>query len=236
MSRPLISGSRVWCNHERRVLNVMHRALELLRKENSLDICEDSLNRRLVFCVRKANNEFFQVGEGFDWLPTYDSKNQPDSDDEEGADREQKRPDFQWGFVDHSEPDPVKQDKIFAIECKRLGNSEKPSWIFNRNYVENGIVRFIRKEHGYGKSAASGAMIGYIRNMICDDILGEVNGHGKIFSLGKIRLGPDGWVSKGVSRLEQKIDRPEVLPTPFNLRHLWVDIRASQQPPADQVA
>lgn len=68
-------------------------------------------------------------------------------------------------------------------------------------------------------------MVGYIRSMASADILDEVNGNATRASLHKINLNKDGWVAKGVSRLEQTIDRPNVPPTPFSLRHLWVDLR-----------
>jgi hypothetical protein len=222
---PFISGERIWSNHERRVLLVFERALELLGTEDDLDVCEDSLNRRLYFCVLRANDELLRLGMGFDWPPQFDGQSQPDANDIKRAAREHKRPDFQWGFVDSTEPDPVRQAKHYVIECKRLGKPIRTCWVFNKNYVERGIIRFVSAEHGYGKSASSGAMVGHIRSMPSEDILKEVNGHATRVSLHKIMLSCDGWVDRGVSRLEQKLDRPEIPPTPFLLRHLWVDLR-----------
>lgn len=225
MRRPRISGGRIWWNHERRVLRVFERALELLRAEDALDVYEVSLNRRLYFCVLRANAELYRSRKGYDWPPVFDGNNQPDANDEERAAREHKMPDFQWGFVDHTEPNPVRQARYYVIECKRLGTPLSKTWVFNRNYVQHGILRFVSADHGYGKSASSGAMVGYIRSMLSADILSEVNVHGTKAGLHMVILSDDGWVDKGVSRLEQKLDRPKVAPTPFSLRHLWVDLR-----------
>ena len=225
MKRPLISGDRIWSNYEHRVLRVFERALEILRAEDDLDVCENSLNRRLYRCIQRANAKLIKQNEGIECPVTYEACNQPDADDEQRADREAKRPDFQWGLTDQSEEDPLRQDKHFVIECKRLGEPVRRSRVFNKNYVEAGILRFIQAEHGYGKSAPSGAMVGYIRSMTSQDILNEVNGHVTKASIPKIMLSSDGWVDRGVSRLEQKLDRPEIPPTPFLLGHLWVDLR-----------
>ena len=40
-----------------------------------------------------------------------------------------------------------------------------------------------------------------------------------------IELNADGWKKNGVSRLGHEFDRPKVPPTPFKLRHLWLDLR-----------
>ncbi len=225
MKQPRISAGQVWRNHERRVLRIFEGALELLRAEDNLDVCEDLLNRKLYFCVLKANAKQYRLGKGFDWLPLFDGKNQPDANDKERATREHKRPDFQWGFVDHTEPNPERQGKHYIIECKRLGTPVSKAWVFNRNYVQQGILRFVCAEHGYGKSVSSGAIVGYIRSMLSADILSDVNVHATQARLPSITLSRDGWVDGGVSQLEQELDRPKVPPTPFSLRHLWVDLR-----------
>jgi hypothetical protein len=225
VKRPQISGSRIWWNHECRVLRVFECALNLFRDEEGLDIREDGMNRKLYFCIKRANATLNKHGEGVEFPVTYEANNQPDADDEQRSRREDKRPDFQWGITDQSEEDPLLQDKFFVIECKRLGEPLRNDWVFNKNYVEKGMLRFVQGEHGYGKSAPSGAMIGYIRSMTSDDILNEVNAHATSACLHLIVLSGNGWVDEGVSRLEQQLDRPEVPPTPFSLRHLWVDLR-----------
>jgi hypothetical protein len=228
MSRPrIISGKTrdIWANHEARVLEIFEFALKILQSEPSLPSQENELNRKLCFCVRRANRQLQAKNRGIDWPLFYEGNNQPDADDETRASREDKRPDFQWGVCDHQEPDPEKSDKYYTFECKRLGTPSSSSWVLNENYVLNGISRFINAEWGYGKSSRSGAMIGYIQNMNENDILIEVNNAALAASLTTIILSKDGWKIGDVSRLEQKLDRPDVPPTPFDLRHLWVDLR-----------
>ncbi|HIJ72528.1 MAG TPA: hypothetical protein HPP83_00355 [Candidatus Hydrogenedentes bacterium] len=224
MTRPRIPSQNQWENHERRVLKVFARALELLRDGDEFDVPEDKLNRRLLSCVRSANYQLNERGEGLESPVIYEANNQPDADDEQRAKREDKRPDFQWGFIDHSEEDPQRQDKFYVIECKRLGAPVRRSWVFNENYVGKGIIRFVQAGYGYGKSAPSGAMVGYIRNTLAADILSEVNRHATRAGLQKLVVTGDSKGEKDISRLDQRLDRPEVLPTPFLLRHLWVDL------------
>lgn len=225
MTRPRILSIRLWEEHEQRVLKVFTLALELLRAKNDLDVCEDDLNRRLLLCVRTANYRLNDRDEGLKSPVFYEASNQPAADDEQRAKRESKRPDFQWGFIDPHEEDPLRGDKFYVIECKRLGEPIGKSWVFNKNYVKNGILRFVHAEHGYGKSKSSGAMVGYIRSMTSRDILNEVNGHATRAGLHILKLSQAGWIDKGVSRLDQKLDNREFPPTSFQLRHLWVDFR-----------
>ena len=220
-----ISPSHIWQNQERRVLQVFKRALELLCEDDNLDVCEDELNRRLLFYTRKADAEYDAMNDGLDTHILYEANNQPVVEDIERAQRENKRPDFTYPFKDLSESNPDLRAKSYTIECKRLGNSGNPAWVFNKNYVEKGIQRFVTIEHGYGKGVASGLMIGYVRNMSFDDILKEVNGYVAKAKLNFIQQSKCNLNNVVVSRFEEKLDRPKVLPTPFPLRHLWVDLR-----------
>ncbi|MDP3110809.1 MAG: hypothetical protein Q8M71_01750 [Thermodesulfovibrionales bacterium] len=224
MKQPRISSKNLWGNHETRVREVFSLALELLQKETLLPTQENALNRKLYFCLLRANRILQAKNRGFDYPPIYEGNNQPDSDDVARATREYKRPDFQWGFIDNLESDPGKSAKHYIVECKRLGMSTN-TWILNRNYIVHGVNRFIKAEWGYAKSTKSSAMIGYIQNMEMDDIFREVNLHGKEMSFPQILPPKDGWINSGVSNLNQRLNRPEVPPTPFELRHIWVDLR-----------
>ena len=56
-------------------------------------------------------------------------------------------------------------------------------------------------------------------------------------SLPEPLLSPKGW-EKGVSRLDHKLDRPDIEPTLFELRHLWIDLRhhyQNQQPSSSPI-
>lgn len=121
MTRPRIRSQKPWEDHERRVLKVFTRALELLRGEDALDVREVELNRRLLLRIRTANFQLNKQNEGVGHPVTGEANNQPDAGDEQRAQREDKRPDFQWGFTDTSEEHHLRQDRFYVIECKRLG-------------------------------------------------------------------------------------------------------------------
>jgi hypothetical protein len=162
MGRPNLKHLRFWEKHERRVLQVLTIALRLLAREGDLPVVENGINRRLYFCVLRAIREIHTQGTDLVSYPIYEGNNQPDVSDEERAAREGKRPDLQFGFIDHQEPNPDASAKQYVVECKRLGESGRSDWVLNRNYVEHGVVRFRDVEYGYGKSRSSGAMIGYV--------------------------------------------------------------------------
>ncbi len=222
MSQPRLSKLNIWARHEQRVLKIFIEALTILQAGAGLSLSEINLNRELYFCLLEANRKMGK--EGFLYPPTYEAKNPPDPDDEQRTARENKIPDFYWGYLDDMEPDPRRSARNFYIECKRLGKPPRADWILNENYVHHGICRFITKEHGYAQGEQSAAMVGYVQSMELDDILREVNTAAMSFSVPKIKTSSKGWKFKGVSQLQQKINRPFPV-TPFNLWHLWIDLR-----------
>ncbi|MGH7595026.1 MAG: hypothetical protein ACREOI_01690 [bacterium] len=225
MKRLLITSIGLWANHEARVLEIFGLALKMLKNEYLLPDQEDALNRKLLFCAHRANRVLSADNRGLNSPPFYEAQNQPDADDKTRAEREDKKPDFQWGFYDHQEINPEKSAKYYVLECKRLGSPPSPNWILNKNYILNGVCRFTKPEWGYAKSSRSGTMVGYIQSMQTDEILREVNNFVQQASLSTIALLEDNLQENGVSRFDQRLNRPEVLPTPFDLRHLWVDLR-----------
>jgi hypothetical protein len=226
--RTTLTSQKLWQNHETRILRVVSLALQMLRREGvPLSYNEDQINRRLYFLIQRANRKLLATEQHLDWPLYYEARNQPNADDPVRAIRERKRPDFKWGICDHSEPDPDRSFKQYDIECKRLGAPTKksPGWYFNRNYIVNGVVRFTMVKWSYGQATSSGAMIGYIQSMGMNQILKEVNASAKSISIPDIKLDKAGWKSKGISRLDHRLDRPAVPLTPFDLRHLWIDLR-----------
>ena len=156
---------KLWARHEERILEIFSVALEMLRKKSTLPKRENGINFRLYFMIRRANLELRAVGRGLEYIPVWEAHSQPVSENEEDKSRLNKKPDFQWLMVDDFETDPEKAYKHYTIECKRLGSPSSMTWRLNENYVTNGILRYVRKEFGYGKSTPSGAMIGYIQSM-----------------------------------------------------------------------
>lgn len=228
MKQPSIAALRTWHEHERRVLEIICGALLELRQARPLPEDEPGLNRNLHFCLRRVNARLSREGRGLAAPPVWEGQNQPLIDDEARTTREDKRPDFQCGFVNLQESDDDRASMFYTIECKRLG-TRVGHWVLNVNYVEHGILRFVAEEHGYGKATPSGAMIGYVQSMELDEILSQVNAAGQNRLLPPIVLTDGEWRQNGVSRLAHTLTRPASLLSPFELRHMWVDIRATVQ-------
>ncbi len=225
MSQPRISQANTWYRYKQDVLLLIHETLHLLRLQANLPQIEDSttqhsLNRELSRCFRKACWKL----KLHNHLPTREGKNPPYYGDSNPTEREEKRPDFYWQFIDHLASEDVCERR-FILECKRLGHPSSPSWKLNANYVNHGIIRFISSPHEYGKGDDEGGMIGYVQSMELDDILLEVNktaadGYKTISLLQLTKI----WEEKGVSELTHVLERPFPI-SPFRLHHFWVDLR-----------
>jgi hypothetical protein len=225
MSRPRISKLPIWERHEQRVVDLLRAALVILRGKTNLPQSEILLNRELYFCLLEANRNLWNLGlGGFDHPPISESHNPPDPDDEKRASRENKIPDFNWGYIDHLEPEPRRSARYYVIECKRLGKPPRTDWILTKNYVLNGIFRFITEEHSYAKGEKSGAMVGYVQSMELDDILDEINATCISQTIPPIDPPRDGWQNGGISFLRHQVARTFAV-SPFKLTHFWIDVR-----------
>lgn len=202
--------------------------LARLKDEFKLDdqrSIEDRINRTLFFCLNKANRKLLELKRGVKSGVSYETRNQPDPDNIFTG-QELKQPDFLWGYFDPLETDEWRGNRNLTIECKRLGEKTSSQWNLNKNYVENGVSRFISEEYGYGRGVASGAMIGYIESMNFDDILSEVDDT----ILSSVKFVPlltkpsEGWQEKTSNRLDHKFERPFPV-SPFHLWHFWIDLR-----------
>ncbi len=127
MKQPSIPALQTWHEHEQRVLEIVCQALVELRKAQSLPEDEPALNRKLHFCMRQVNARLWREGRGVPCPPVWEGQNQPLVDDETRAVREDKRPDFQCGFVNLQETDDDRASMFYTIECKRLGQSASGS-------------------------------------------------------------------------------------------------------------
>ena len=215
----LVQG--LWAARKAKCLSIIECALSLLQAENDLPSAEVDLNRRLYFCLLEASRSLYPN----DLVaPIYESNNQPDSDDVARASRECKRPDFQWVYLDRYEPNPHHSSKQFVLECKRLGVPTRRDWVFNINYANNGIQRFLDPTWGYGRRAPSGAMVGYWQSMDEIDLLHEVNDACRNQSIPALIL-VGSWECGGITKFEHSLNRPFEL-SPFKLYHLWIDLRA----------
>ena len=225
MSRPNLFELPVWEHLEQSVREIFTRGLLALAEEPRLPLEEDPLNRRLLHWCRRANHELCKEGRGLPSPIYYEANNQPLADDPDRASRLRKRPDFQCGLHDDLAENPDESDLFYTIECKRLGLPTRPDWVLNRNYVENGILRFILTESGYSKGAPSGMMIGYIQTMEPERILSEVNEAGLAQGIPAITLSPRAWITQRLTVLNSHIVVRELEPKAFSLSHHWLDIR-----------
>ncbi len=217
---PRIRSGRLWQNRETKCLAIIARALDLFRQRDSFPESEIQLNREFYFCLIAASQALYPDDEV---APVLECCNQPDPEDGARARREQKRPDFQWIYLDRYETDPQRRSKQFVVECKRLGDPPRADWVLNLNYIEHGIARFRHPDWAYAKRAESGAMIGYIQTMTPPEILVAVNAECRSNSLPDLNL-VDPWVIGGTTRLDHSFDRSFEI-SPIRLHHFWIDVR-----------
>jgi hypothetical protein len=225
------SSEDLWAAHEKRVLGVFMLALQMLREEKDLPAEENRINEHLALKAREANWRLAREQRGLTHAPVWEAQNPPQTEEDLGSQWLQTRPDFQCQLFDESDDDPKTAYRNYCIECKRLGLAPRSDWILNKNYVTEGIVRFLEASHSYGKGATSGAMIGYIQSMEPDDILREINEHIlHILLMAHHPFRPLSFMSgrsfeEGILQMIQHLVRREVSPSSFDLRHLWVDLR-----------
>jgi hypothetical protein len=217
---PRIRSNRLWRTREAKCLAIMARALVLLRQRATFPDSEIELNRILYFCLIAASQDLYPDDEV---APVTECCNQPDPDDRARARREQKRPDFQWVYLDRYESDPQKSSKQFVVECKRLGTPPRADWILNLNYVQHGIARFRHPDWAYAKRAESGAMIGYMQTMTPPKILAAVNDECRDKSFPDLAPA-SAWVTAGTTRLDHAFER-SFDASPIKLYHFWIDLR-----------
>src|SRR5437870_9704391 len=139
MNQPRISQLKTWEEHEELVLEVLVKALLLLRDISDRKEDEDLVSRELLFCIREVNAHLLGLGRGIPYPIVPQGQNPPHADDKLPAPREKKKPDFYWAMIDPLEPNPRRRERQFVIECKRLGRPTSPKWILNQNYVQHGI-------------------------------------------------------------------------------------------------
>lgn len=209
-----------WVEFKKQIKNLIIEALLILRQRSDLIIDESNLNRVLHDCFVEANAKL-----GLNYIPAYEAKNPPHYRDKRKAKRENNIPDLSWCIIDHN-ASYRDWNRNFALECKRLGIKTEAGFVFNEQYVIEGILRFSLEEKGYAKGCETSAMAGYIQNMEFDEILQQINLYLSIRepSIPPISLSTDGWQKQGVSYLSHTFDR-SYEPAKFLLQHFWVDMK-----------
>lgn len=224
MKRPRLSQLMTWEKHVGLVLEVLMEALTILRSKVPLPESETELNRELYWCLLEANQRLSRLGRGLDHAPVPEGKSPPDPDDIKRSKRENKIPDFYWGFIDHTEPDHRRCSRNLFIECKRLGKPSRPDWVFSKNYIRHGVLRFITPDHAYAKGERSAVMIGFVQSMEFEEVLKEVNLTASSLLIALLTGPLKGWKKEGISELENRLVRSFPI-SPIQLQHLWVDLR-----------
>lgn len=222
------SASILWQRHEELILGVFILALKMLRLEKNLPDAENRINETLCVKARLAYFELPLKQRPASFGLFLEPQNQPQTDDDVGEEFLRKKPDFKWRLENKSDPDPVTAIRDHDIECKRLGKPLRKDRVLNTEYVEKGLLRFLNVKHSYGKGVKFGAMIGYIQNMEFEDILKEVNqciALTQTHKIPPIKFSAKKTSSKEIIETAQKLNRTEINPSSFNLRHIWVDLR-----------
>jgi hypothetical protein len=145
------SSEDLWASHEQRVLGVFVLALQMLREDKDVPTAEDRINKVLALKTREANLRLAREQRGLTHAPVWEAQNQPQTEEDLDSEWVRKKPDFQCQLFDESADDPETAYRNYSIECKRLGLAPRSDWILNRNYVTEGIVRFLEASHSYGR-------------------------------------------------------------------------------------
>lgn len=220
--QPRLSKVPLWQRHVDTVLATLRDALILL---NAAGVAgqEPEISRELYDYLLIANRKRHEQGfRALDVPIIWEARNPP-SPETKGTSSERKIPDFQCGYIDHHQVDPLRSSLSFIIECKKLGHPTKARWVFNKNYIDEGIKRFVDPGYRYGKDVSDGAMAGYIESMTVEELVTEVNSGAAAASLPPlIQCAGD-----GESLYEYKHALNRDFPTsPFTLWHLWIEMTA----------
>lgn len=217
----------IWARHVELVLNVMVGGLERLRMKKELPDSEKDLDKLLFVRAHESYHALERRNRPATFALDRQTPCVHQDDKEIDEQWTDKKPDFKWRLHDDTSTfdDPIME---FHIECKRLGLPTSPGWVLNRQYIRNGVARFLCASHRYGNGVSAGAMIGYIQSMKPSEILEEVNEHlrkncGSVASV--LDFSPVELDDIEVARTAQSLERDEVAPREFTLHHVWVDLR-----------
>ena len=227
MARRTISFAALWGRHERLYRGIFVEALIRLAAEPCISGDENSVSKHLFTIVVTVCREIANTEDREIHPPAPDGLNPPVDAKETQEDYTRKRPDFACNCVNRRAKSNADYVIPFHVECKLLGEPTSPTWKLNTNYVTHGIARFDLESHRYGNRASSGIMIGYIISMTPEEIQTQVNScvEEKLPGVPLLVFAS----SDVLSQSQHCFARRHVMPTPFTLIHLWVDIRNNYQ-------
>jgi hypothetical protein len=218
-NRPRLSELDLWSRNVEACLQVLADALARLAGDPASRMLkqEDDLNRKLFECITVATHTRNQQAALRVSAVTYEGRNSPAASDPERTAREFKRPDFFWAWIDDLEPDPRRSRRELVVECKRLARPTAGRR-FTDQYVTDGVLRFVRLEHAYGKDMSGGAMVGYLQQVKVDDVYDAVNAAAAASQVPPLDLRSR--VADDSAELDHALPRPFAI-SPFRLGHLW---------------
>ncbi len=227
MPRRTIPFGELWNRHERLYRHIFVQALIRLAAEPRISGNENSVSKHLFTIVVTVCREIANTKNREIHPPASDGLNQPVNVAEAQEDFTRKRPDFTCNCVNPRAESNEDYLIPFHVECKLLGEPTSRTWKLNTNYVMHGIARFDLASHRYGNRASSGIMIGYIISMTSEQIQTQVNSciEKKLPGVPLLVFA----LSDVPSQSQHSFARRHVVPTPFTLIHLWVDIRNNYQ-------
>ena len=221
MDRPSFSSIDIWADCERSILQVLLESLILLsdftdpaKHENDITVDLCKAIKEVRFNKQKRTlSDYGNV--------VIQAQNQPLNalGIVENNTSLRKKPDMLWVFYDENADVPEKSERYFTIECKCLYNNKTAT-----EYVDEGILRFVLNEWGYGRNEKSSAMIGYIKSGDVISYLERVNesnrNHCYPMMLEELGVTDDDTIKQYI----QEFDAREFDPQLFTLYHLWVCI------------
>lgn len=225
MTRPSLSAAVSWTTLQNDVDSVFREALVRLSRRPELPRAEVPINLELYREALQVRLEFSQRNLiRLPFVILLEANNQPESDDQARSTRLEKRPDFTCAMFNDQAPDVASSQIYYVLECKRLGTAEG-SWVFNDNYSEHGIRRFVHLDWQYAKNCPAATMIGYLQGMMPSSVLSEVNVGTTTRSLPQLSAPTTGWTSTIPWSVQQPSLARSFPPNSFQLRHLWIDLR-----------
>lgn len=221
MNRPSFRSIDIWADCEKSILYTLSEALVFFREYVDASKTENDITVELCKAItdirfKKQRDTLADYGNVIN-----QSQNQPVNalGVAENSVSLRKKPDILWVFYDENADVPEKSQRYFTIECKCLSDRTT-----TRDYVENGISRFVLNECGYGRNEKSSAMIGYIKaenGLSYCKIVNEKNQKRCYPILYKISSGIDSAI---IERYRQDFITREFKPTRFSIHHLWAYI------------
>ena len=215
VSRP--SGNQLWRKHVEIYTEVFRQALIALTAIEPIGENELDISRQLYKLVR---HECFKRSPEL-LYPICETPIISESDDNEHGWKKSGRPDFSCRLKNSHALSYTESERDFHVECKCLGFPKTASWIYNKNYVNDGIVRFDQDDKRYGENVSEGIMIGYVLSMSPEDICVEVNAE---LIKTKRKYPPVCFATSTTALKEttQQLTRVIIKPVDFTLIHLWI--------------